>query len=183
MRGHLGSDWHSFPRAIAAFCCTAVLLASPAAWRSSSNTISVPSRLLAVPSSWRQWAKHRAAFPDTISSQLELSKWRKTDSSVKDDKGIADKKHNTQWNGKHENQPYTALKHMNMKTTTYCTNKHTKHTHTLHLHIRSTLKFYSWTNRVASKGYANVPVISHFYQTSPAPPVPSDWQQCTLPES
>ena len=80
--GHLGSERHSFPRAIAAFFCTAVLLASAAAWRKRSCTTSVPSRLLASPSISRQWAKHRAAFPDTISSQPEASKWRKTDSSA-----------------------------------------------------------------------------------------------------
>lgn len=86
MRGHLGSDWHSFPRAIAAFRCTSVLFASPAACRSSISTISVPSRLLAVPSNSRQWAKHRAAFPNTVSSQLVPSNLRKVDSSVWNDK-------------------------------------------------------------------------------------------------
>lgn len=77
-----GLRGHNFPRAIAAFRCTVVLLASPAAWRSSTSTISVPSRLLAVCSNSRQWAKHRAALTDTISSQLEHGKWRRKDSSV-----------------------------------------------------------------------------------------------------
>lgn len=80
---HLGSERQSFPRAMAAFFCTSVLVASAAACRSSSSTISVPSSLLAIPSNSRQWAKHRAAFPDTVSSQLEPSKWRKSDSSVR----------------------------------------------------------------------------------------------------
>lgn len=80
---HLGSERHSFPSAMAAFFCTSVLVASAAACRSSCSTISVPSRLLAIPSNSRQWAKHRAAFPDTVSSQLEPSKWRKSDSSVR----------------------------------------------------------------------------------------------------
>lgn len=81
-RVYLGSLRHNFPRAIAAFRCRAVLLASAAAWRSKSATISVPSRPLAVPSNSKQWAKQRAAFPVTISSVLEPSKRRKTDSSV-----------------------------------------------------------------------------------------------------
>lgn len=79
---HLGSERHSFPRAMAAFFCRAVLLGSAAARRSSISTISVPSRRLAVPSNSRQWARHSAAFPDTVSSQLEASKRRNTDSSV-----------------------------------------------------------------------------------------------------
>lgn len=82
VKGHLGSDRHSFPRATAAFRCTAVFLASPAAWRSSSSTISVPSRLLAIPSSSTQRLRHRAAFPATISSLPGASKRRKMERSV-----------------------------------------------------------------------------------------------------
>lgn len=91
---HLGSVRHNFPRAIAAFRRRAVLSASAAAWRSNSDTISVPSRLLAVPSNSKQWAKQRAAFPVTISSLLEPSKRRKTDSSVLRNRWTKNKKEN-----------------------------------------------------------------------------------------
>lgn len=84
---HLGSERHSFPRATAAFLCTPALLGSAAAWRSRSSTISVPSRRLAVPCNSRQCARHSAALPDTISSQLGASRRRSTDSSVHTNRG------------------------------------------------------------------------------------------------
>ena len=182
MRGYLGSERHSFPRAIAAFCCTVVLLASPAAWRRSTRTISVPSRLLAVPSNSRQWAKHRAAFPDTISSQLEPNKWRKMDSSVWNNKGIANSNITLKYIKTHDVKfyRYTALQ-------IYCTllARMYPHTDTCSVSILGqTLKCNSWPIERACKcNNENMSIISHFYRTSEAPPVPADWQQCTQSES
>lgn len=162
VRGHLGSESHSLPRATAAFSCTAALAASPAAWRSSTATISVPSRALAAPSNSRQCARHRAAFPNTISSQLEPSKRRKTDSSVQSDKWV-----------ELENMSTTRMLWRYGQTLYASTHTHTSFAYWVRL------SNIPRTNEGAGKSGAGVSIMSHFYQTSAAPPEPSDWQRCT----
>lgn len=78
---HLGLDLPSFLRAIAALCCGAALSTSPAAsqqWQHNISTKQVGGNSFIS----KQWPKHRAMFPETISLKLELNKLHKINSPV-----------------------------------------------------------------------------------------------------